>query len=167
MDDERDRESEPQKAIEEESQELLAERKEEQTDEELVEGYDPFYRVKELLERGDVTGAQARLDEFDERGAEWHYLQSLVYRKRNWLTESRKSLERAIDLDSENEEYKEALKRLDDMAENEQQQQKKKGKKPLGNRTSSGECAGMCGEGCAECCVMIACELACEGCSNC
>ena len=152
MGDEKDRESEPQKAIEEGPQELLAERKEEQTDEELVEGYDPFCDVKELLDREAVALAQARLEQIKERGAPWHYWQSIIYRKRNWLTESKKSLETAIGLDPKNKEYKSALAELNDMAEGGKRARLKKEKKSKGERL-----ADDCGNGCCEGCCLGCC----------
>ena len=162
MDNGQEREPEPEKTAEE-PQELQAQLKEEKADGELIAGYDPFCKVKELLERGDVTAAQARLDAFDERGGEWHYMQSVVYRKRNWLSECRKSLETAISFDPENVEYKKELESLDQMAESEKKHRKKRGKKLMGKGSGiSEECMG----GCIECCAVIGCEVICEGCCN-
>lgn len=154
MDDGQQREPEPDKTVEE-GQDLKAEIKAEQSDGELVAGYDPFCKIKQLLERGDVTGAQARLDEFDERGAEWHYLQSIVYRKRNWLAESKKSLETAIGLNAENEEYKKALEELEGMADSGK-------KRKRSSRAMGGVFGNACLEGGGECCVTVVCELGCQ-----
>ena len=86
----------------------------------------PFCEVKELLERGDLKGAQEKLDWFFERGARWHYWQSVVYRRQNWLTDCRKSLERAASLDPENEEYKKELEELETMAQSGKKFRKKR-----------------------------------------
>ena len=140
-------------------EEPKAELKEEQTDGELVEGYDPFCKVKELLEQGDFNGAQELLDGFDERGGEWHYIQSRIYQKRNWFSLSKVSLERALSFEPENEEYQRALDELENMA----QSGKKSRKKKKTTRTMGGKSVwDACIEGGCECCTMVGCELCCE-----
>ena len=37
------------------------------------------------------------------REGEWHYFQSIVYYKREWLTESKKQLESAVECDHGNQ----------------------------------------------------------------
>ena len=71
-----------------------------------------FTRVEQLIKSGDLQEAQRALDGFNERSAHWHYLQSVLYYKKNWVNESKKQLEIALKLDGENEKYKEAYKRL-------------------------------------------------------
>ena len=73
-----------------------------------------FAKVEELLRAGDVQEAQRVLDAFNERGAQWHYLQSVVFYRKNWMNESKKQLEIAIQLEPENDKYKEAYKKLND-----------------------------------------------------
>ena len=144
---------------EEEPQELKAELKEEQTDEALIEGYDPFCKVKELLERGDLNGAQELLDKFDERGGEWHYMQSCIYRKRNWFSSSKQSLERALSFEPENEEYQRALEELENMAQGgKKSRKKKKTPQAMGGQSFWDACIG----GGCECCAMVGCELCCQ-----
>lgn len=75
---------------------------------------DAFSRVEELIKAGNIQDAQRELDSFNERGAQWHYLQSIVYYRKNWINESKKQLEIAIQLDGGNEKYKEAYRKLND-----------------------------------------------------
>ena len=121
---------------------------------------DAFREVIALIEGGDWKGAQAKLDWFFERGARWHYWQSVVYRKQNWLTDAKKSLQRAASLDPDNEEYKKALEELDAMSQSGKKLRKKKG----GVHTMGGEksCWDACIEGGCECCAMVGCELCCQ-----
>lgn len=56
--------------------------------------------------------AQRILDSFNERGAEWHFLQSVVFFRKNWYNESKKQLEIAIELDPSNERYKKSYDSL-------------------------------------------------------
>lgn len=69
--------------------------------------------VDELIKGGKYDEAQAMLDADAERGAQWHYLQSIIFYKRDWLTESRKQLKMAVELEPENEKYKSALEKLE------------------------------------------------------
>lgn len=68
--------------------------------------------VGDCIRRGDIAAAQAKLDEFNERGAEWHYLQSVVFFRKNWMNESKKQLEIAMQMDPSNQKYKDAYEKL-------------------------------------------------------
>lgn len=71
-----------------------------------------FEKVEELLKNGDIHEAQRVLDAFNERGAYWHYLQSVIFYRKNWVNESKKQLEIAMRLEPDNEKYKTAYKKL-------------------------------------------------------
>ena len=90
--------------------ELEAELKEAGSD----EGGDLFEKVEQYLKDGNYTEAQRVLDTFNERGAKWHYLQSVVYYRKNWINESKKQLEIAIQLEPDNQKYKEAYRKLNE-----------------------------------------------------
>lgn len=78
----------------------------------MGEGGDSFDRVEAYLRDGNVQDAQRVLDSFNERGAHWHYLQSVVFYRKNWINESKKQLEIAIQLDPDNAKYKETYRKL-------------------------------------------------------
>ncbi len=92
-------------------QELLTELNE---DAAADDGGASFARVEELVKSGDIQEAQRVLDGFNERNGRWHYLQSVVYYRKNWMNESKKQLEIAIQLEPGNEKYKEAYRKLND-----------------------------------------------------
>ena len=73
-----------------------------------------FERVEQLLKDGNLQDAQRVLDGFNERGAQWHYLQSVVFYRKSWMNESKKQLEIAIQLEPDNAKYKEAYRKLID-----------------------------------------------------
>lgn len=81
------------------------------------DGGSAFERVEELIKSGDLVEAQRVLDGFNERGAQWHYLQSVVFYRKNWINESKKQLEIAMHLDTENQKYKDAYKKLNEKME--------------------------------------------------
>ena len=76
-----------------------------------------YLKVDELIRAGKFNEAQTALDEFNERPAEWHYLQSVVFYKKNWMNESKKQLEIAIQMDGENTKYRTAYNKLKDKIE--------------------------------------------------
>ena len=71
-----------------------------------------YAQVEQYIRDGKINEAQAVLDEFNERPAEWHYLQSVVFYKKNWENESKKQLEIAIQMDGSNEKYRTAYNKL-------------------------------------------------------
>lgn len=73
-----------------------------------------FTKVEELIKAGNIQEAQRVLDGFNERGGRWHYLQSVIFYRKNWNNESKKQLEIAIQLEPENEKYKEAYRKLNE-----------------------------------------------------
>lgn len=92
--------------------EIMRERRES-----LHNGENAFEEVRESIRKGDYNTAQHLLDGFNERNAEWHYLQSVVFYKKNWMNESKKQLEIAIQLDGSNAKYREAYEKLKSRAE--------------------------------------------------
>ena len=76
-----------------------------------------YAKVEELIKEGKIDDAQRALDAFNERTAQWHYLQSVVFYRKNWINESKKQLEIAMHLDASNEKYKETYKKLNDKIE--------------------------------------------------
>ena len=73
-----------------------------------------FTRVEELIKDGNLAEAQRVLDGFNERGGKWHYLQSVLFYRKNWVSESKKQLEIAIQLEPENYKYKETYRKLNE-----------------------------------------------------
>lgn len=68
--------------------------------------------IERLLKDGKIEEAQAKLDAYSERSAEWHYLQAVVFYKKNWTNESKKQLEIAVNMDPYNSKYSETLSKL-------------------------------------------------------
>ena len=81
-----------------------------------------YAKVDALLREGNIAAAQAVLDEFNERPAEWHYLQSVVFYKKNWVNESKKQLEIAIQMDGSNQKYRTAYEKLKEKMEYDRRQ---------------------------------------------
>ncbi len=71
-----------------------------------------FSEVEKLIKDGKLNSAQDVLDSFNERSAEWHYLQSVIFYKKNWINESKKQLEIAINMDPHNAKYSDSYTKL-------------------------------------------------------
>ena len=108
------------------------------------------------LQNGDINKAQEMLDNLTPRTAEWHYLQSIVFYKKNWFLESKKQLEFALSLDPQNMKYKNSLEKLNKiLASNAVPPEQMRTTSALaGNGTCTGSCCGdVClANLCCECC---------------
>ena len=71
-----------------------------------------FSDIERLIKDGKLESAQSKLDDFSDRNAEWHYLQSVVFYKKNWTNESKKQLEIAMNMDPHNTKYADAYTKL-------------------------------------------------------
>lgn len=98
--------------------EIMEERREKASN---TSGASSFEAVSDCIRKGDLARAQQLLDDFNERSAEWHYLQSVVFYKKNWMQESKKQLEIAIQMDGSNTKYREAYEKLKSRADYRQQ----------------------------------------------
>jgi len=81
--------------------EIISSKKKVENDE-MVNDYS---EVERLIKNGNINEAQGKLDDFSERNAEWHYLQSVIFYKKNWLNESKKQLEIALNMEPYNNKY--------------------------------------------------------------
>lgn len=82
-----------------------------------TQGASSFEEIAELLKADKLSEAQAKLDDFNERNAEWHYLQAVVFYKKNWTNDSKKQLEIAMQMDPENKKYRDAYGKLNARAD--------------------------------------------------
>jgi DnaJ-class molecular chaperone len=129
--------------------ELMDARKENKTN---TEGQDAYEEIAELLKQDNIGMAQARLDAFNERSAEWHYLQAVVFYKKNWINDSKKQLEIAIEMEPSNQKYRAAYGKLNARTEQQYQQQQQQTQNPYARNTSYGEPEQMGGSNtCSEC----------------
>ncbi len=128
--------------------EIMATRKEESTN---TTGQDAYEEISLLLKNNDIATAQARLDAFNERSAEWHYLQAVVYYKKDWMTDSKKQLEIAIEMDPSNEKYRAAYGKMNARTNQQQQQtqnpyarQAPPEEPQMGGGNACGDCISCC-----------------------
>ncbi len=130
-----------------------------------------FEKVEQLLQEGNLQEAQRVLDGFNERGAQWHYLQSVLFYRKNWVNESKKQLEIAMRLEPENEKYKETYKKLNDKINFDSSKQKEETRTVYQGQdmssSSDDQMGGTFCSSCIECCALNACiNCLCNGCCN-
>ena len=89
--------------------EIMAERKQHSHN---TDGQSSFEEIAQLLKEDKLAEAQACLDEFNERSAEWHYLQAVIFYKKNWTNDSKKQLEIAMQMDPDNVKYRNAYGKI-------------------------------------------------------
>lgn len=148
--------------------EIMVERKQQSYQ---TEGESSFEEIAALLKEDKIAEAQAKLDEFNERSAEWHYLQAVVFYKKNWTNDSKKQLEIAMQMDPDNVKYRNAYGKM--KAKNDYQQQTAGNtQNPYVNDTPMDEDNQMGGNACSNCisccytylCVDCLFSLCCGGC---
>lgn len=148
--------------------ELLSELAEESKDDTTGTSYG---KVEELIKSGDLQEAQRVLDSFNERNAYWHYLQSVIFYRKNWINESKKQLEIAMHLEPDNEKYKDAYKKLNekmtsDSANNNAGNQGVYQGQTM-NTYQDDQMGGSFCATCVECCALNAClNCLCNGCCH-
>ncbi len=84
-------------------------------------GENTFETITRLLKENNLSKAQELLDDCNERSAEWHYLQAVLFYKKNWTNDSKKQLEIAMQMEPDNVKYRSAYGKLN--AKNNYEQQ--------------------------------------------
>lgn len=124
-----------------------------------TEGENAFEEISALLKANKIAEAQARLDDFNERTAEWHYLQAVVYYKKNWTNDSKKQLEIAIEMDPDNQKYRVAYGKMCAKNEYEQQSPYQQSQNPYSNGgpIHDDQMGGSACSNCVSCCYTYLC----------
>lgn len=124
---------------------------------------DNYVAIQDLITAGKLDEAQTKLDERVSRDAEWHYIQSILFYKRNWFLESKKQLELACQMEPGNVRYKQSLDKLTKiLASNTiSPDQLRTTSRPMDDGPRVGAGNGTCtGSSCTDC-------LLCNACCNC
>lgn len=120
-----------------------------------------FTAVENYIKQGKISEAQEELDNYTERNAEWHYLQSVIFYKKNWTNESKKQLEIAMNMEPNNSKYSDAYKKLKEKIEFTEKQFKSGNADFSGQEQQQTQNMGGC---CDMCASMICINLLCNCC---
>lgn len=118
-----------------------------------------FAEIQSLLKENKLDEAQQKLDERTVHNGEWHYMQSILFYKRNWFLESKKQLEMACQLEPDNKRYAESLKKLTKiLASNTiNPDQMRTTERPTEEQSQFAQGADPCSSACVNCCMCTAC----------
>lgn len=73
-------------------------------------GSNPAYvKIRGLINAGDIQGAERLLMEIPQRNGEWYFLSGSIAYRRGWLDEAMQNYNRAVQMDPNNMEYRQAL----------------------------------------------------------
>jgi molecular chaperone DnaJ len=75
-------------------------------------GSDFFRQVKSHINSGNIRLAEDMLDSSRSRPAEWFYLKGLIFMRKGWYNEAYTHIQRAVNMDPANYEYRSALERM-------------------------------------------------------
>lgn len=130
-------------------------------------GGSDFAYVDKLIKEQKYDEAQAELDAMTVREGEWHYFQSIVYYKREWLTESKKQLEAAVECDPDNQKYKTALEKLNIVIGNAQTDPRTLGSDTIAGGDDPNLAAQQQGDFLSSCCLAYCLTSLCCDCTRC
>ena len=75
-------------------------------------GSDFFRQVKSHINSGNIRLAEDMLYSSRSRPAEWYYLKGLIFMRKGWYNEAYTHIQRAVNMDPANYEYRSALERM-------------------------------------------------------
>lgn len=121
-----------------------------------------FGEIENLIKAGELDRAQRMLDDTSERPGEWHYLQSIIFYRKNWFTESLKQLDFAMAIEPGNTKFSDAHTRLKNLMygpPNDQASQGQHNQQQIPLQQQKQQQMGCCGESGAEesCCLQLLC----------
>ena len=67
-----------------------------------------FGQVRELIRQGRIDMAESMLDGIATHNAEWYYLRGVIAQRRGWMDEAAQNFRIAVNMDSQNYEYRNA-----------------------------------------------------------
>ena len=71
-----------------------------------------YVNVRRMIEMGNVGEADSMLENISNRDAEWHFLKGAVMIRRGWYDQAVNYIQKAVNMDPGNQEYRAALNNL-------------------------------------------------------
>lgn len=126
--------------------------------------------VENAIKAGNMDEAQNILDNCQERTAQWHYLQSVIFYKKDWTSDALKQLEFACSLEPYNTKYTEArqnmINKMNEAAPKQNESYYRNTNNGNTQRTYSreGDNMGRRGSSACDCCSSLICADCCCEC---
>ncbi len=109
-------------------------------------------QIDNMIKEGRYDEAQAALDSILDRSGEWHYLQSIIYYKREWMGECKTQLQMAVNKEPWNGKYRTALDKLNMIMGNPNTDPRTIGADPNAQMPPMDD-GRVCGNACSNCCL--------------
>lgn len=109
--------------------------------------------IDKLIKDHRYDEAQTVLDGINDRDGKWHYFQSIVYYKREWLSESKRQLEEAIACEPGNEKYRRALEKLKIVMGNAESDPRAMGRDTINSNDGGGDDMQRQADNLSNCCL--------------
>lgn len=135
--------------------------------EKVFVGANQFDVVDALIKEGKYPEAQAQLDLCADRSAHYHYMQSIIFYKREWLAESKTQLEMAMGLDPSNAKYKMAYDKMNQINGNGEIPQENIGGTEFSGQGGMPPQSQTCCSSCNTCCMAYCCADCCCSMTTC
>lgn len=71
-----------------------------------------FTMVREHINRNDIRAAEDELNRINTKNAEWYYLRGVISLRKGWYSQAHEDLQRAVNMDPSNYEYRDAYNRV-------------------------------------------------------
>lgn len=71
-----------------------------------------FIEIRNMITRGDLYGAEQKLESISIRNGEWHFLRGLTYLKKGWYDQAYHHIQTAVNMNPSNQEYRSTLNNL-------------------------------------------------------
>ena len=72
-------------------------------------GSSDFVQVRQMIQRGDLAGAERLLQEAPQRNGEWYFLVGSIAYRKGWLDDAMRNYSMAVQMEPGNMEYRQAL----------------------------------------------------------
>jgi molecular chaperone DnaJ len=79
-------------------------------------GSSGYASVRMNINNGNISAAEQELSRMSDKNSEWYYLMGLVFLRKGWYGEARNHVQRAVQMDPANVEYRSTLMRLNNTA---------------------------------------------------
>lgn len=71
-----------------------------------------FTMVRDYINRNNIRTAEDELNRINTKNAEWYYLRGVISLRKGWYSQAYEDLQRAVNMDPSNYEYRDALNKV-------------------------------------------------------
>jgi molecular chaperone DnaJ len=110
-----------------------------------------FDEIRRSIDRGDLNGAEARLNRASVRNAEWYYLQGMLQLRKGWYNEAIGNIQTAVNMEPNNMEYRNAMNNIMNSAGGYQTGSYQRGYRDAENQLCQCLSCYCCADACCDC----------------